>query len=180
MKRLWLIIIGFIALVLQGCSGMNVEDFKGQNPKLVLEEYFLGETYAYGLFQDRFGNVKRQFKVDIQGSFEDGVLTLVEDFHYQDGEEDQRIWKITPEADGRYTGTAADIIGEAEGRIRGNALNWKYTMNLPVGDSHYKVNFDDWMFLQNDGVMINKATVTKWGFRVGEVILFFSKTPQDQ
>ena len=178
MKRLWMVMLGVFTLFLQGCSSMNVNDFKGQGPKLVLEEYFQGTTYAHGLFQDRFGNVKRQFTVNIEGTYQEGTLTLVEDFIYNDGETDQRIWKITPGKDGYYTGTAGDVVGQAEGYVRGNALNWRYTMDLAVGDTSYKVAFDDWMFLQQNGVMINKATVSKWGFRVGEVILFFSKHPQ--
>ena len=37
------------------------------------------------------------------------------------------------------------------------------------------VDFDDWMFLMGDGVMLNRSVMSKWGFRLGEVTLSFYK-----
>lgn len=161
--------------LLVGCSGMNLDDFARGTPSLTLEEYFQGNIQAWGMFEDRFGRVRRQFKVDIDGSFDGQELTLVEDFVYADGEEDQRIWHITPLGDGRYEGRADDVIDVAIGESRGNALHWEYDMNLPIGDSTWQVHFDDWMFLQSDNVLINRATVSKFGVTLGEVTLFFHK-----
>jgi len=166
-----------MAIMVNGCSSMNIEEFSNTQPHFVLDEYFLGTTHAWGLFEDRFGNVKRSFKVTINGSQQDGKLILVEDFVYNDGETDQRIWTITQTGKNRYEGQADDIIGKAQGLVAGNALNWKYTMMLPVGGKSYKVKFNDWMFLQSDDVMINKATVSKWGIELGTVLLFFNKQP---
>ena len=154
---------------------MKISDFKGSKPVLVLEEYFAGRTVAAGLFQDRFGNVRRQFTVDIEGRFEDGTLTLVEDFEYADGETEQRIWTLNKLDGHRYEGTAEGVIGRASGEARGNAFNWKYTFDLKVGESVWRVDFDDWMFLQPGGVVINRATVSKWGITLGEVTLSFHK-----
>lgn len=163
--------------VLTGCSTMNIDDFSNREPRLVLEDYFQGKTYAWGLFEDRFGDVRRQFKVEIDGRWDGKTLTLDEYFLYDDGEKDTRTWVITKHNDGRYTGTFGDIVGVADGQVRGNALNWVYTMDLPVGDSSWRVKFDDWMFLQPNGVMINRATVKKWGFELGQVTLFFTPEP---
>ena len=63
---------------------MKIEDFGNTQPELVLEEYFLGETRAWGMFEDRFGRIQRQFVVDITGKWEDGTLTLREDFEKPD------------------------------------------------------------------------------------------------
>ena len=154
---------------------MQVEDFRDAEPRLVLEEYFQGRTYAAGLFQDRFGTVRRQFTVEIEGRFEEGILTLVEDFDYDDGETEQRIWTLTKLDAHRYEGSAAGVVGRASGAAYGNAFNWKYTFDLKVGDGTWRVDFDDWMFLQPGGILINKATVSKWGFTIGEVLLSFTK-----
>ena len=154
---------------------MKVTDFKDSPTKLVLEEYFQGKTYAAGLFQDRFGTVRRQFTVEIDGNFDDGVLTLVEDFVYDDGETEQRIWVLNKLDGNRYEGSADGVVGRASGEASGNAFNWKYTFDLKVGDSTWRVDFDDWMFLQPGGVLINKALISKWGITIGEVTLSFSK-----
>lgn len=166
--------------LLAGCSGMQPKDFEGTTPQLDLFEYFRGPTKAWGIFQDRAGSLKRQFTVDIEGTVEGDLLTLVEDFVYADGEESQRIWRITRLDENRFEGRADDVVGVAEGVAYGQALNWRYTLQLPYKGSTIDVALNDWMFLQPDGVLVNRATVSKFGFRVGEVTLFFQKNEGDE
>jgi len=156
---------------------MKPEDFSKKEPRFVLEEYFIGRTQASGIFEDRFGNLRRQFSVDIDGTWDGNILVLDEQFSYADGEKDQRVWRITKLDDHTYEGTASDIIGTASGRSFGNALNWQYYMDLKVGDGRWRVYFDDWMFLQPGGTLLNRATVKKWGVRLGDVTLSFKKVP---
>ena len=163
------------ALVLAGCSSPKVQDYAQTEPKLDLFTYFAGKTQAHGQFQDRAGAVKRRFTVDISGTIEGDVLTLDERFVYDDGEKEQRVWLIKRLGDNLYSGTAGDVIGEAVGHSAGSVFSWRYTLDLPYKNSSIQVKFDDWMFLQSDGVMLNRAQVSKWGFNVGEVTLFFSK-----
>ncbi|MTI08891.1 DUF3833 domain-containing protein [Curvivirga aplysinae] len=162
-----------LSVLLVGCNSMKISDFENATPRFDLFSYFEGKSMAYGIFEDRFGNVKRQFRVEIQGTVTDGVLVLDEQFYFDDGERDERIWTIKKEENGHYTGTADDIIGTAKGIVAGNALNWRYDLDLKVGDSSLRVHFNDWMFLQEGDVLINRASVTKWGFEVGQVSIFF-------
>ena len=155
---------------------MTISDVSQSSPKLVLEKYFLGKTYASGIFEDRFGNVRRQFTVDIEGSFDQNVLYLVEDFVFNDGERETREWIIKRSGKDTYEGRADDVIGVAKGLSLGNTLNWRYDMRLKVGGSSVKVHFNDWMFLQPNGVLINKATVSKLGVEIGRVTIAFTKT----
>ena len=73
------------------------------------------------------------------------------------------------------SGRADDVIGLAQGQTRGNAFHWNYTLALPVDGSVYHVALDDWMYLVNDQVMLNKASMRKWGVDLGEVTLSFTK-----
>ena len=154
---------------------MNIEKFKGSQPTLTLEDYFEGKTEAWGMFHDRFGNLKRTFKVDITGTIESNTLMLDEKFLYDDGEQDSRIWTIKILGNNQYSGTASDVVGEAKGISEGNALNWKYKLNLKVGDSTILVDFDDWMFLQDRNILMNRAEVKKWGLNIGVVSITFLK-----
>lgn len=164
------------AAVATGCvSGPDLNAFDDAPRQLVLEEYFLGETTAYGVFEDRFGKVRRSFKVDITGTVEDGVLTLDERFFYDDGEQDIRVWSIEILGNGRYRGTAGDVPGYAQGNVIGNVFNWKYKVDLKVGESTWNVGFDDWMYLLDDNVLLNRAYVTRFGIRIGEVTIAFQK-----
>ncbi len=159
---------------------MRAEDFAGSEPRFVLEEFFAGHIRAWGIFQDRFGRVRRQFAVDIHGTWDGRTLTLVEDFTYSDGETEQRVWHVRKLDEHRYEGEADGVVGLATGRSYGNALNWQYDFELRVGGRSFRVHFDDWMLLQPGGVMINRATVRKWGLTIGEATIFFSPFRRDE
>jgi len=154
---------------------INITAFSNNKPQFKLEEYFNGKTEAWGMFHDRFGNLKRSFRVDIIGTLDSDILTLDEKFLYDDGEKDTRIWTIRILGDNKYSGEASDVVGKAMGISSGNALNWKYKLNLKVKDSTIMVDFDDWMFLQDKGVLINRAEVKKWGLNIGVVTITFLK-----
>jgi hypothetical protein len=100
---------------------------------------------------------------------------LEEDFTYADGSKSRRVWNITKIDASHYRGTAADVVGEAMGEARGNALHWRYVLEVPVDGKTYNVNFDDWMYLVDDEVMLNKSDMSKFGVGLGEVIVSFRK-----
>ncbi|WP_420848138.1 DUF3833 domain-containing protein [Photobacterium sanctipauli] len=160
--------------LLSGCSA-SIEDYRDDTPKLDLFEFFEGYVQAWGMLQDRSGKQTRRFDVKIRGEVKGRVLTLYEDFLFDDGEEQQRTWVITKLENGQYMGTADDVVGEATGRVEGNALNWRYVLRVPVDDTTYDITFNDWMYLQDSNHMLNIAEMTKWGFTVGTVTLFFEK-----
>ncbi len=169
-----------VTATMTGCDTMKPEDFADTEPTLVLEEYFLGRTLAWGIFEDRFGKLRRQFVVDIEGTWDGETLTLDEHFAYADGEKDRRVWRIRRLGEHSYEGRADDIIGVATGHAYGNALNWAYDLDLKMGERSLKVHFNDWMWLQPGGVLVNRATMSKWGFTLGEVTLFFRKAEADE
>lgn len=175
-RRHFLLFSGLSAsLAITGCAGPALSDFAGQTPALELDRYFNGKITAYGLVQKRGGAVARRFTVIINASWEGANGTLDEQFTYADGETQRRIWHLTKHADGRYTGTADDVVGVAQGQTSGNAFHWTYTLKLPINDSIYDVQFDDWMFLIDERVMLNRATMSKFGITLGEVFISFVK-----
>ena len=163
--------------MLTACSTTDVSLYAQEKPALDLKQYFNGTVDAWGMFQDRSGKVVKRFKVVIQCNWKDDTGTLDEDFTYSDGTTQKRIWTIRKNTNGQYIGTAADVVGEAIGITAGNALRWKYVLALPVGEKVYNVNFEDWMFLMDDKVMLNRAEMSKFGFKLGVVTLSFSKRP---
>jgi hypothetical protein len=109
------------------------------------------------------------------GRWEGNEGVLHEDFLYSDGEKQRRVWRLTDLGQGRYSGRADDVVGEAVGLAAGNALNWRYTLALPVDGRVWHVQFDDWMYLMDERVMLNKAVMSKFGIMLGEVTLAFTK-----
>lgn len=164
-------------LLLAGCASQDVSRYANEKPELDLAQYFNGRVFAHGVFQDRSGEVVKRFTVIMDCKWEGNQGVIDETFTYSDGSTQRRVWSLTKHPEGRYVGTADDVVGEAVGYTSGNAFNWHYTLRLPVKNSVYEVNFDDWMYLVDEQVMLNRATMKKFGWRLGEVILSFSKTP---
>ena len=164
----------FSALILTACAGPAPADYAQEKPVLDLKEYFNGTIDAWGVFQDRSGKVVKRFTVVMKCTWDGNTGVLDETFTYSDGTSDKRIWTLTKNGDS-YTGTAGDVLGVATGQTAGNAFNWKYTLLLPVDGTTYEVQFDDWMYLMDDKVMLNRAAMSKFGIELGEVLLSFRK-----
>ena len=165
--------------LLAGCASPQIADYASEKPVLDMRQYFNGTIDAYGVFTDRSGKVVKRFTVVMDckwtGAPGQEVGVLDEAFTYSDGTKDRRVWTLKRGADGKYSGTAGDVLGQANGEEKGNAFRWGYTLNLPVDGKIIEVQFDDWMYLMNDKVMLNKATMSKFGFKLGEVTLSFVK-----
>lgn len=166
---------GASTLALTGCASPQIGDYAVEKPPLNLSDYFNGVIDGYGIFTDRGGKVVKRFTVVINASWSGDNGVLDEDFLYSDGSRQKRVWRIKRLPDGRFSGRADDVVGEAQGVQRGNALHWNYTMALPVDGRIIEVQFDDWMYLIDQRVMLNKAEMRKFGIRLGEVTLSFTK-----
>jgi hypothetical protein len=165
------------AALVAGCAGPTPADYAAEQPVLDLKQYFNGPLTAHGIFTDRSGQVVRRFTVEMTGTWEGAQGTLDERFTYSDGKTERRVWRLTDLGGGRWEGRADDVVGVAQGVSAGNALNWRYTLALPVDGRVWEVQFDDWMYLVDDRVMLNKAAMSKFGIFLGEVTLSFTKDP---
>jgi hypothetical protein len=142
---------------------------------LDVQTYLNGTLDAWGMFQGRSGDVKKRFHVVIDARWQGDTGVLDEQFTWSDGTTSRRVWTLKMQPDGSYRGTADDVVGEAIGEVAGNALRWRYVLALPVDGRVINVDFDDWMFLIDDQVMLNRSYMSKWGFALGEVTLTFVK-----
>lgn len=174
LPRALLLAAGGLA-ALAGCSSIEPQVYASEKPVLDLQRYFNGTLVGHGMFQSRSGKVERRFVVTIDASWKGDVGTLDERFEWSDGERQRRVWTIRKVDANTYTGTADDVVGEARGQAQGNALNWRYTLALPVSGRTWHVEFDDWMYLIDERVMLNTAVMSKWGFRLGQVTLSFER-----
>jgi hypothetical protein len=166
--------LGAAALTL-GCSSPSINDYANESPKLDMRTYFNGTLDAYGVFTDRGGAVVKRFTVVMECRWQGDQGVLDEAFTYSDGSTQRRIWRLTHLGNGRFEGRAEDVIGLANGQQSGNAFRWGYTLALPVDGRVIEVQFDDWMFLMDDRVMLNRAAMSKWGVHLGDVTLSFIK-----
>lgn len=166
-----------VACLLLGSCKVGVEHYAQEQPRLDLVAFFSQPVQAWGIFQKRSGEVVKRFQVRIDSRREGERLILDEHFLYSDGTRQQRTWTLTPDGPNRWRGTAGDVIGEATGVVAGNALQWRYQMDLPVDGRHWTMDMDDWMYLMDEDTLINRTRMSKLGVEVGQISLFFRRMP---
>ena len=169
------VFIFVITPLLANCS-ISPEDYREETPALDMSNYFDGTLEAWGIFQNYTGKVTKRFKVDMTGTWQGNQGTLNELFTYSDGSTQRRIWNLTKIDEHHYQGTAEDVVGVATGAAYGNTLRWAYTMALKVDDETYHVEFDDWMYMVDKDIVINRSFMKKFGVTIGEVTLVFQRT----
>ena len=160
-----------------GCSSVSVEDYSDMTPTFIPTEFFSGRLTAHGVQMDRSGRVTRHFNADILASWENGTGTLEEDFVFDDGEQQRRVWTLTPDGRGGYVGRAGDVVGDGALNFSGNAVFLDYVLRVPYGDGTIDVSVDDRMYLVSPDVLINESRLSKFGFGVGRILLTIVRHP---
>jgi len=175
MLRIFLLAVVFGTLL--GCAPVRVTDYRDAKPVLDIEQFFTGQLRAHGIVKDSSGRVIRRFNADIAAQWADGVGTLTEDFVFDDGELQRRVWTLRPNGDGRYTGTAGDVVGEANLQQSGNSLFLDYVLRIPYRGGEVDVRVDDRMYLVSPDILINESSLTKFGWGVGNLVLVIARQP---
>lgn len=155
---------------LGACATVPARDPAGG--PVVLERDFAGRFYGRGFFRNYLTGSRRDFDVTLQGTWDGRTLTLVEWFYFADGERDVKTWRFTRTGPGRFTGTREDVVGEAVVFSDGGAIRLSY--EAVVGGT--QVRFEDVIERRPDGVIVNRAIVSKLGVPIGEVDLVFARS----
>ena len=167
-----------LSMSLFSCSSITPKDYKENNPKLDIRSYLNGKVKAWGMLEDRSGKVTRRFLVEMEGKWNGNEGVLEEYFTFDDGEKSKRIWTIKFRDDHNFTASASDVIGVAKGSQYGNTMQMEYVLDLEVDKekkTKYKVTLDDWMYLLDDDILVNKSTIKKFGITFGKLTIFFQK-----
>lgn len=170
-KSLWQIAAITTSLVLiAGCS-QSISDYSELKPELKLDRFFLGSGRAYGVMHNWRGQQGDRFVADLCGEWQQGQGDLYEVFYFSDGRVEQRHWQLTQTAEGKVSGTAGDVVGEASGQLAGNSLYWQYVLRIPYDGDTLDVTVKDWLHLVDEKNVINRTTLHKFGFKVAELTL---------
>ena len=176
-----LFILGLVSVFIFGCASKTITIYEAEKPSFYLESFFNGKVEGWGIVLNRNNDVVKRFKVNVEGQFSADKTNgkLVEKFFWSDGKREKRVWNLKKTSDNEWGGTSDGVIGTAHGVASGNALQWSYRYNLILEDSllnKLSVDFDDWMFLVENNVLMNRAVFSKFGFKLGTVIITFKKT----
>ncbi len=164
-----------LLMLLSACGSAGIKDVIIQRPALVPEEFFTGNLTASGVIKNRSGQVTRSFTAAIKAYWIDGTGTLEEEFLFNDGERQRRVWTLRPQPDGSYHGTAGDVSGIAIIEVAGNQMNLDYVLQVPYKGRTVEIRIDDRMYLTADGVLLNESRMSKFGFTVGYILLAITR-----
>lgn len=171
----WVSLTLFLTFLLSACSSIDIEEYSDTSPELNLKTFFNGKLKVYGMVQDMSGKMTRRFTADIDASWDGEIGVLDELFYFDDGEQQTRVWTLKHLGDGKYTGTAGDVVGVAEGQTRGAVFRWQYVLTIPYDGDNLDVKLDDWLYLISEDRLINRTSINKFGLNVGEITLIIEK-----
>ena len=153
----------------------SVDTYAHTTPRLDLREYFNGSLTASGIFVGLSGHVQRRFTMKMNGHWSGDKGTIEEKFQYDDGESGERCWKFEFADDKNFSATAQDVQGTGQGAQCGHAAVMRYSMNIPRNRGEILLAIEDWFYLNQDGILFNRARLSKFGLKVGEVQASFRK-----
>ena len=175
MKKIKLLVMGILCFIFSGCTNNSLDYYGDKAKKIDLKTFFDGDVEGWGSLFDFQGRQTRSFTVTLKGTWDGDVGILEEWFIFDDGEKTQRTWKIVFSDESTFVGSAEDVVGEAKGRVNGNAVNLNYVLNIPYKDSTMNLDMDDWMYLTEKNTIVNRTSMKKFGFKVGEIVLVMKK-----
>ncbi len=144
-----------------------------------LTKFLAGKTHAWGVFEDRSGTVRRRFQMDIEGVWQGGTFVLNESFKFDDGTTDFKTWNVTPIDDVSFVATGDNVVGQVRGQLLSGLIKMAYKYRLEIEGRSFVVDYDDRFYRLDENHVINRATLRKWGFRIGELTILFEKPAQE-
>lgn len=153
----------------------DVKSYQNQTPTLVFSSFFDGPLTVTGLLKNRFGHVQRRFTATIAARWNGNKGILDERFVFDDGEVQTRTWHVDQVDAHHIEATAGDVVGVAKGQNAGHALHLRYKLAVPLRGRQIVFEMSDWMFQIDAKTIINHTIMSKWGFKVGELMIVIQK-----
>lgn len=154
-------------------------EYAASTPGFDIRQQFDGPIRCEGMVFGPTGRMAGRFVADMQGSWRGENGTLAESFHYASGATQRREWQLTMGDNGAFTATAADVIGTARGQQSGATVRMQYRLKLDADAGGHVLDVTDWLYLTQDGAIMNKSEMRKFGFKVAELIATMRPVPDD-
>ncbi|MCC5987660.1 MAG: DUF3833 domain-containing protein [Pararhodobacter sp.] len=162
---------------LAGFSAQRPADYTGTEPALDIRRHLDGPIRCEGVIYGPTGRVSSRFVAQMEGRWDGPQGLLDEHFHYSGGNRQHRQWRLTLGNDGHIRAEADDIIGTGTGRQEGASLQLKYRIRLPESAGGWVLDVTDWMYLCENGTVINRSQFRKYGIKVAELVATMRQMP---
>ncbi|WP_407941070.1 DUF3833 family protein [Oceanomicrobium pacificus] len=158
-----------------GFRAQRIDDYAEAGPSLDIREALNGRLTADGVIYDYSGRVASRFTADITGTWDGNSGRLDETFHYDSGKVQTRYWLLDLDASGNIVARAPDVKGDGTGVQKGSAVQMRYRLQLPDDVGGHVLDTVDWMYMLQNGTIVNRSEMRKFGIKVAELIATFRK-----
>ncbi len=172
-----LLLLALLALLLLAGQRMffsfaaqKVGDYADTEPAFDIRTHLSGPILSEGVIYGPDGRVSSRFVAEMQGDWSGNSGTLSEHFRFAGGNSQDRKWHLEMDENGRFTATADDIIGTGHGEQRGSVARISYRIRLPEASGGHELDVIDWLYLMENGTIMNKSEMRKFGIKVAELI----------
>lgn len=146
------------------------EDYAGQGPEFDIRRHLNGPIACEGVIYGPTGRVSSRFVAEMDARWDGDTGVMTEVFRYDSGAVQNREWRLSLGADGRIRAEADDVLGVGEGRQSGPGVRLKYRIRLPEDAGGHVLDATDWMYLIENGVIVNRSQFRKFGIKVAELV----------
>jgi hypothetical protein len=152
-------------------------DFRAQTPadyaggrQFDLRQHLSGPILCEGVIYGPTGRVTSRFVADFDARWDGNKGIMTEEFRYDSGRTQSREWRLTLGNDGSIRAEADDLDGVGTGMQKGSAVQLNYRIRLPKEAGGHVLDTTDWMYLMENGSIMNRSQFRKFGFKVAELV----------
>ena len=174
---MWITLVLVLALVLAalayrfaGFSSQRPAQYAGLGPVFDPRHHLNGPILCEGVIYGPLGRVTARFVARIEGRWDGNRGTLTEHFRYDSGDVQDREWRLSLGNDGTIKAEADDVVGTGTGTISGPTVQMTYNLRLPQKGGGHVLSVNDWMYLTENGTIMNRSQFRKYGIKVAELV----------
>lgn len=159
-----------------GFQAQTPEDYT-DGPSFDIRKVLNGTLLCDGIIYGPTGRVSSRFVARFEAEWTGDTGIMREHFSYDSGTTQDREWRLSVDPNGRITADADDLVGTGTGQQVGSGVQLNYTIKLPESAGGHSLQVTDWMYLLENGSIMNRSQFRKFGFKVGELIATMRPDP---
>ncbi len=153
-----------------GFAAQQPQDYAGSEPALDIRRHLSGPMLCEGVIYGPTGRVTSRFVADMMGRWDGNRGVLDEHFRYAGGNAQSRQWRLTLGNDGHIAAEADDLTRPGTGQQEGGSVRLSYRIRLPEHAGGWELDVTDWMYLCENGTIMNRSQFRKFGITVAELV----------
>lgn len=150
--------------------GQSPEDYADHGPNFDIRAHLNGRLLCEGVIYGPTGRVSSRFVAEFFAEWDGDKGVMRETFRYDSGAVQDREWRLEVNDKGIIRAEADDLVGVGSGQQAGSSVKLDYNIRLPESAGGHVLSVVDWMYLLENGVIMNRSQFRKFGFKVAELV----------